>query len=286
MVVNTYPPEALKRIQEIELDILLAIDEVCKKNNLTYFIDGGTLLGAIRHGGFIPWDDDVDLGLPHDDYLKFLDAAAQDLPAEYELCTPEAMPKQAALWTKVVKKGTRFIDSEAAEGGYEQGIFVDVFDFRQFDKNPNKKARQIRNTVFWQRLSYLKNTANPHIPKGTRFVPLVKAAFHVAHALASVFVSRDTIIKQLDKSWQTNNPDEFWMNASCAYKTPYSSDILFPTRPIQFGGKTLMGPNKPEEFLETLFGDYMKLPPEEERHNHFPIVLDFGDGVNVMDELG
>lgn len=283
--MNTYPPEVLKRLQEVELGIVLAIDEVCKKNSLSYFLDGGTLLGAVRHGGFIPWDDDIDIGLPHEDYLKFLEVAPRDLPEGYEICTPENTPNQTVLWTKVIKSDTRFIDSEAKESGCEQGIFADVFDFRQFDADPRIMKKQIRWSVFWQRISYLKGFSQPHIPEGTRFIPLVKAALRCTHFFASRFISKQTIIKHFEKAWTTKTPSNQWMDAAYAYKTPYPTSVLYPVKPIEFCGETVMGPQDPHAFLEILFGDYMQLPPEDERHNHVPEILDFGDGVNAMEVI-
>ena len=282
-MLETYPDELLKRLQEVELDILMVIDKICRDNDIDYFINGGTLLGAVRHGGFIPWDDDIDLGIAHDEYLRFLEVAERELPEGYELCTPQNTPNQTATWAKVIKSGTRFIDAEAREAGYEQGIFVDVFDFRQFDKDPKRRAKQVRDTVFWQRMSYLTKISQPHIPKGTRFKPLVKVALRVWHELASRFVSQETVIRRFEKAWECPDPDDYWIDNAFGYRTPYPTDVLYPVRPIEFCGQTVMGPNKPEEFLRTLFGDdYMQLPPVEDRHNHIPEILDFGDGVDAV----
>lgn len=283
-MLDTYPDDVLKRLQEELLDILLVLDEICKNNDLPYFINGGTLLGAIRHGGFIPWDDDIDIGLLHEDYLKFVDVAKRELPEGYVLCLPESIPNQTETWAKVIKKGTRFIDTIASEAGFEQGIFVDVFDFREFDADPKKAAKQVRGTVFWQRMSYLRCIANPHIPKGTRFKPLVRLGLRATHALAARFFSQEMILKNFEKAWQADTPGGQWIDCAFGYRKPYPTDVLLPVRPIEFCGKTVLGPNKPEVFLQTLFGDdYMQLPPVEDRHNHTPLILDFGDGVNVME---
>lgn len=283
-MLDTYPDDVLKRLQEEELEVLLVIDELCKKHGLTYFIEGGTLLGAVRHGGFIPWDDDVDVGLPHEDYLRFLVIAEHDLPQGYELCTPTNTSGYTATWAKVVKAGTRFIDTPARESGYEQGIFADVFDFRQLDRDPKMRKRQERGSVFWQRVSYLKGIAHPHIPQGTPLKPIVKAALQLGHHLVSRCVSQQTILREFDKAWETSDPDELWVEAAYAYYKPTPTSALFPTRPIEFCGKTVMGPNQPHEYLTGTYGDYMRIPPENERHCHTPDILDFGDGVNVMED--
>lgn len=280
---GAYPGNTLKRLQEEALGILLVVDALCREHELTYFIEGGTLLGAVRHGGFIPWDDDIDIGLPHEDYLRFVDIASRELPDGYELCTPETTEGHTATWAKIVKSGTRFIDMPNFEAGCEQGIFIDVFDFRQLDKSPKIRRRQVRQSVFWQRISYLKGIAHPHIPKGTPFKPLVALALSASHWFISRTVSRDTILNRFDKAWECNDPDELWIEAAYAYNDPIPTDALFPTKPIEFCGEKLMGPNRPDEYLRITYGDYMSIPPEEDRHMHAPVILDFGDGVNVME---
>ena len=75
-----YPPGTLARVQQIETNMLEAVDRICRKHGLTYWIDGGTCLGAVRHKGFIPWDDDIDVGMPMDDFLRFEELAKTELP--------------------------------------------------------------------------------------------------------------------------------------------------------------------------------------------------------------
>ena len=82
---NPYPGDSLQRLQAVELDILRAIRDVCEAHGITYFLDGGTTLGAVRHGGFIPWDDDADVAMPQEDYEHFLRVAPEALPEGYTL---------------------------------------------------------------------------------------------------------------------------------------------------------------------------------------------------------
>ena len=77
---SPYSEDSLKRLQTIDLEIVAVIDRICRENGIDYFIDGGTLLGAIRHGGFIPWDDDIDIGMPKDDFDRFCEITPALLP--------------------------------------------------------------------------------------------------------------------------------------------------------------------------------------------------------------
>ena len=102
------PEQALKRLQEAELEILLAISEVCEKAQVNWWMDSGTALGAMRHGGFIPWDDDIDIGILRSDYDRFLEVAPRLLPEGFSLHTARDTKGFAPLFAKVFLDGTRF----------------------------------------------------------------------------------------------------------------------------------------------------------------------------------
>lgn len=127
-----YEQSVLRRLQVVELEILAAIDCVCREYGITYFLDSGTVLGARRHGGFIPWDDDIDLGMPRDDYERFLEVAPAALGKRFRVTCSRSNPHQAALFSKVMLVGMRFVTDETEEAGFDQGIFVDIFRMTPF----------------------------------------------------------------------------------------------------------------------------------------------------------
>ena len=96
-----YQPEILERLHGQLLGIMRDIDAVCRQHGITYWLDGGTALGARRHGGFIPWDDDVDLGMPREDHERFLQIAPEALGEGYVVSNPRSNESQASLFTKV-----------------------------------------------------------------------------------------------------------------------------------------------------------------------------------------
>ena len=122
-----YSDEILERLHATELEILEAMAAVCKEEGLNWFLIGGSVLGAMRHQGFIPWDDDIDTGMLREDYDRFLEVAPKKLPPEFELVSPMTTPGYAPMFAKVVKKGTRFCAQEAVDAGLDLGIFVDIF---------------------------------------------------------------------------------------------------------------------------------------------------------------
>lgn len=103
---SPYPEDSLQRLQAVDLEIAAAVDKICRENDIDYFIDGGTLLGAVRHGGFIPWDDDIDIGMPKDDFDRFCEIAPALLPKGYSLHTSPT-PKASHRFGQKCSKMTR-----------------------------------------------------------------------------------------------------------------------------------------------------------------------------------
>ncbi len=137
-----YDPEMLRRLQLLQLEILKDVDRVCRAEGITYFLDGGTLLGAMRHGGFIPWDDDIDLGMPRTDYERFMQVAPRALGERYRVSDPRTCPQQAGMFGKVCRSGTRFHTRETLDAGFDQGVFIDIFPYDVMHADPRVAARQ------------------------------------------------------------------------------------------------------------------------------------------------
>ena len=121
--------DVLKRIQAAELYLLVAFDKVCRDNGLTYFLDSGTALGAVRHGGFIPWDDDIDVGMPRKDYERFMQIGQNLLPSNIFLQNRDTEANYLRYAAKLRLEGTVF--PETNELPYQHnGIFIDIFPRR------------------------------------------------------------------------------------------------------------------------------------------------------------
>ncbi|KUH58565.1 hypothetical protein AUL39_06185 [Tractidigestivibacter scatoligenes] len=279
-----YPEGALERLQDAERDILRVVDALCRENGIEYFIDSGTCLGAVRHGGFIPWDDDTDIGMPYEDYQRFCELAPKALPAGYSLATCENTPGLTSLWVKVFLDGTRFIDEVSMEAGCNQAIFLDVFPYFCEEKDSARARDQKATCLRLQRMSYLHGIAHPKIPADTSLRGLkAKACSMLHHTIAHVWKPQE-LSQQLLEAAQPIETSGRWFNATYPLDGVHDSETLFPTRDIAFDGLTLKAPHDCETYLRTLYGNYLELPPAENRYTHLPRVLDFGDGVNVMEE--
>lgn len=122
------PKPLIKQVQAIELEILLEVDRICRKHRISYFLDSGTALGAVRHKGFIPWDDDIDIGMLRDDYERFLSVAQEEMGQDYFLQTyrTDGTP---IMFAKVRKTGTTFVEFRLRKFPINHGLFIDIFPY-------------------------------------------------------------------------------------------------------------------------------------------------------------
>lgn len=276
-----YEPMTLRRLQMVELEILAAIDHVCREYGISYFLDSGTVLGARRHGGFIPWDDDIDLGMPRDDYERFLEVAPAALGERFRVTCSRSNPHQAALFAKVMLVGTRFVTDETEEAGFDQGIFVDIFPYDAVCSEPNAAKRQRKRCMMWQSLSYLYHSKHIVVPHKGALGAAEKIACRIAHYAVRAVLSPDHINRGFDKAAMIakDDPDsETLMVSAYAATEPFPRSMLLPPGVIRFEGKEFFAPADVEGYLRTQYGQtWNQLPPEDQRRNHAPKELYLGE---------
>lgn len=141
----------IDRIKRMELDIVLEIDRICKKHGIKYFLAGGSMLGAIRHGGFIPWDDDMDVGMLPEDYKKFVRVCPSELPEEYFYQTTDLEPQSLYIHDKIRVKNTVLSSRFANQFPMEKGVYVDIFVYYKTSDDPKKQQRHIRQIALMRR---------------------------------------------------------------------------------------------------------------------------------------
>lgn len=275
---------ALRKIQLVELEILNVISDFCEKRGITWFIDSGTCLGALRHGGFIPWDDDIDIGMMRDDYDAFCEAAACGLPSGYSLHTPLNTSNYAPLFAKVYKDGTLFENEETRASGTRMGIFVDVFPYDQLVSDKVQRRRQIRNARLSQMRSYLYHSNVINVPHKGLVGRVERCGCAGVHYMERL-INRDPAKYIRDFSASIPNKDRNDPSLSDEYISlpwpdiePLSYDELMPPRLVSFEDKLYPAPHKAEIYLTKVYGDWRQVPPEDERHTHLPILVDFGNG--------
>ena len=272
-----YPPGVLKRVQQIELDMLAEFDRICRKHGLVYFADGGTCLGAVRHGGFIPWDDDIDIGMPIDDYRRFEELAASELPSDMSFHTPRNDPGMVTLWGKLCKEGTLFVEQDAWETGSRTGIFLDIIPYINLNESSDKGVAQLNKTENLAKLNYIYRITNPSVLEGKQHAAFLRVAWLTSRFFVRRITSTDKILQRFDRLCECHDPSCWWGNPAAAKPWPYHRDVLFDPIEMDFDGLTIFAPHDPDAYLKELYGDYMTLPAPEKRHTHTPYVLSFGD---------
>ena len=279
--MGPYPGDSLERLQATQREILSVIDDLCERNGIEWFADGGTCLGAMRHQGFIPWDDDIDIAMPYEDWLRFVELAASELPEGYSLHTYRNTPGMTAFWAKIYKDGTRFIDHEMIESHVEQGIFVDVMPYCVLEADEKRAARQRQRASVLQRISYLTRLKHPKIPWNFKNKEFWRRACLVGHYVVR-FVPVRFLAWLFWRTWRCKEPGDLCVNANYAANDPIRREVLLPTKRVPFDDITIRVPADAVEYLNHLYWKWHELPPEDDRFRHAPEILDFGDGVNVI----
>ena len=277
---NQYPPGALERVQELEYQLLAEVDRICRKHGLTYWIDGGTCLGAVRHQGFIPWDDDVDVGMPMEDFQRFEELCQSELPDDMALHVMATDPSQYVLWGKLYQKNTTFIESDANEAGCDECVFVDVFPYIRLDeRRDDHGVGHLRRTQLWTKLIYIYRIKNPNVLKSLSWHKVALVGWRTIRGVLRLVTNQDRLRHRFERACVAKHPGRWWGNPSAARPYPFYETTLMPPVELPFGELTVFAPHDWDKFCTDLYGDYMELPPAESRKTHAPLVLDLGDGL-------
>lgn len=254
--LKAYLERHRRAVQLKQLNILVEIDALCRRHQIDYWLDGGTLLGAVRHGGFIPWDDDIDIAMRLDDLPRFVEAARNDLPPQLEMQSPATDPNVRMPIYKVRDRDSLLVEAgDDFSRPYAKGLYVDIFPMIPY---PNFSRRFVKRVA----LGYCKANAilqSQHRYSWRSVAELFyfgakRAVCAALWRLGSLFVG---------KGVYTSNT----LNNN-GYGIMHRTDSIFPTAPITFEGHTFSGPANPDAYLSDLYRDYMKLPPEDKRNGH------------------
>ncbi len=274
----TYTAEQLNKIHDIELEIAAEILRVCEKNNLLVFAHAGTLLGTIRHQGFIPWDDDMDFAMMREDYEKFIELAPQELSDEFELSSFKLNNKTPYYFLKVMKKGTLFTESSSRSLKVPKGIFIDIFPYDYLPDDERARTKVQKKQRFWRQFFIAKqNRFATGVHSKTKRIVLSAVRFFM-HILTIPF-KRQWVFDKYDRSLRKYNETNTHTIGTRGFAFTVESNYnYFPLKEAKFESLTLPIPANSDDVLRKQYGNYMELPPVEKRINHAPLHLDFGEG--------
>jgi lipopolysaccharide cholinephosphotransferase len=249
----------IRSLQLRILDILLAFDKVCKAHNLRYYIMAGTLLGAVRHKGFIPWDDDIDVGMPRADYDLLIANARQWLPQTYEFMCAENNEHYPYPFGKIQDINTTLIEQRGFR--YKGGIYVDVFPL---DGVPQGGiAQKIHFAKYKLLIKILYFTCRDPYRHGKNLSSLTPL-------LCRKLFTPKNIQKNIRKVLTKYDFDKSTLVADYDDKAKGIMDkkILGVPTPILFEGMELQGVENYDAYLKQKYGDYMQIPKPEKQIQH------------------
>lgn len=253
----------LRKVQLAELEMLEEVDRICRKCGISYNIIAGTLLGAVRHGGFIPWDDDADVAFLRPEYEKFREACRTELDTDrFYFQDHRNTPGYRWGYGKLRRKGTLFLREHQEHMPYEQGIFIDIFPL---DNTPdNYFLRSLHNAVCFIYRKFFWS----EVGKRADGNPLRRALYWTMSRIPEKCLKKsfDRFVRRSDRKrtdWVRiltfPTPNRFW---------GYRREWYEESEEIEFEGKKFCGIRKYDEYLTFKFGDYRRIPPKEQRKVH------------------
>lgn len=272
--------EKLDQLHSCLLRIILEVDRVCRKNGITYFLGGGTLLGAVRNGGFLPWDEDADLMMKRDDYERFRRAAKKELGADFFIQDHETDPHSHRPYIRVRLNGTIMAtDFSSHFPSSHQGIFVDIFCHDKTAKSRIGQKLHIAATVAVNSLVFRKWES---MAEGIR-----------SNGIKSI-ISRPFPIRLIEK-WQDRIYRLFDRKAENKFlydgmgkhlrRGGFPEKWLDDNKRIIFEGHMLPVPSGYDEYLKWLYGDYKRVPERSEQTPSADVVkLEFGKQIITEEE--
>ena len=260
--------EQLEKLKKLEVEMLRGFVETCEKLNLRYYVLYGTLLGAVRHKGFIPWDDDIDIGMPREDYEIFLAKAQDLLPKKYFLQDYKTDPAWTRCFAKIRDSETTFIESSVKDLKMNHGVYIDIFPL---DFAPETKNRQ--KIFYYKNRIYNSLTSKNYCYKRKGWKQIQWVIFCIATCWYSsnrALKNREKFLRKLKQSSFYISPGGVWRMREIAPVEWYGAGCE-----VEFEGLKVKAPKEYDKWLTHVYGDYMKLPPKEKRvTHHYTEVID------------
>ena len=270
--------ETRERLQLAILEMYKDVFKACQKFNIIPYLIGGSALGAVRHHGFIPWDDDIDIGMTRDDYIRFVEIFERELGEQYIINAPNVTAKPKTRFTKIFKKGTVCREVTDPEGSLN-GIFLDIFVIENVPRNP--LIRKLKG-IYCNALQFISSQVFLYENDN----PALKALY--SHSGEDNYKSR----MRIGKLFSFRNSAK-WFNSvdkavQCKKKTGlygivtgrkhyfgevFDENVFFPPQYKQFVDIEAPVFHDLDTYLRNLYHDYMQLPPEDKRERHYVVEI-------------
>lgn len=271
----------INNLQSHLFDMYKDIEQICIRHNLNMTLVAGNVLGAIRHGGWIPWDDDLDIALPREDYDKLLNIYASELPEKYIVYSAYNINGPIIRFGKIIDKTTVFSTLIDLYPEHVEGVFIDVFPYD--NATSNKVIHQLKKytaygLMFIQNSVNQKKNASIEYKNALSSTPEGKIVYKVRQIIGTIFsfISLDKWFRMLDKLIHNKKGNQM---VYCGVSTttgwiPIPKKYLFPAKKFIFpNGEEAFIPQEPEKYLDHVYGNWHKIPDNKDKWHHY--VKDF-----------
>jgi len=256
-------PEILKSLQKIQLECLVELDRICRKHSIKYSIDGGTLLGAVRHNGFIPWDDDIDVIMTRNEYERFFHICKTELNAkDFFLQEPRTDSFYRVGFPRLKRNNTIYIRAGQEDSRQHNGVQIDVFVLDNMPDNLILSQLHCFITFFFRKALWARTGK---IVSKTIALRAFYTAFDFIPAKFPMW-GFDTLARVCNRK-----PSKLIRHYGMTYPTPkvngrgIPAELMDDFTELVFEGQKFMAVAEHDRYLSLLYGDYMELPPEEKR---------------------
>jgi lipopolysaccharide cholinephosphotransferase len=261
------------QLRKAQLYIANEIKRICDLHQIKYFLDCGSMLGAIRHQGFIPWDDDMDIGMLKSEYNRFLEIAPSELGDDFFLDNYQTNPDNALVFSKVRLKGTKYIEAKGCEHSKHNEVFVDIFPY--YFISDNERERKWEAVIMAGLSQAILSKSGHRIWKGEPFTKRLKC---IPTDLIGACCSKKKMHEWINKLYYKHTETaRVCIHAGSCYSYWFFPRTVFSEYiNIQFEGNTFKIPKQYDTYLSTVYGNYMEIPPENKRITHRILELDMG----------
>ena len=248
------------------LQIMLSVDRVCREHEIRYYCWAGTMLGAVRHHGFIPWDDDMDICMPRPDYDRFMEHAHEWLPQPLEALSIETSENFPGSFGKIVDSSTTLI--ERGHSDYLAGIYIDVFPIDGVPASSLMRRIAVARYKLLDKLLYFLHRDPYKHGRGISSWPILLIQRLFTHEWARKKLRAANTAYDYNKS-------EYVLDYDDGINGVIAKRILGTPTPVEFEGHELMGVEYADEYLRKKYGDYMVIPPHDNQRQHNFFYLDY-----------
>ena len=257
----------IKTLQARLVPMLECIDKVCREHHLRYYLWAGTMLGAVRHKGFIPWDDDMDICMPRPDYDLLLAHCHEWMPAPFEVVGPHNRSDYPYPFAKVEDSSTTVL--ERPDFNFPEGIYVDIFPIDGIPSDKAVATKHLKKYKFWRHLLFFRGRDPFKHGKGPRsWWPLL------IHKMYSLQQLQDKV-QRLMTQYKFDDCEQV-IDYDSVFRGIVAKTILGEPKEYEFEGKKFLGVSDAHQYLTEMYGDYMTPPPKEKQiqHNFYYINLE------------